>query len=138
MFGTHYYPHFSRLCAINGANVVAVDASSQRGLDEAMFTWAAADLIKVVLGQGLRSLPVLQGKEFDVVHSSDFVGFNPCPTLWSQLFNHGTRVDEFEKLFFQQAGELLTEGGVMYLGNHDKKGYFPILHTRRGNNIVQL
>ena len=136
MFTTRY-PHFSRLCAINGADVVAIDANPQSGFDETMFSWAQADLVNAVLGEGLKSLPILQGREFDIIYSADFVGVNPCPELPRQLARHGIGRAEFEKAFLQQAGELLTEGGVMSLDDYDEK-WLPNYYTRKGSDIVTL
>lgn len=133
MFGC-WYPHFSRLCAINKANVVAIDKNPQTGLDKIMFTWVVADLVMVVLEQRLNSLPTVRGKKFDLIYSSSFAGDNFCPELIQQLAVREVKLKEFKKAFLQQAGEVLAEDGVMFLGNHDKK-YLPLLYTRRGSNI---
>jgi hypothetical protein len=135
-YGT-WYPHFSRLCAINGANVVAIDVNPQRGLDETMFAWAQEDLVDVVLNGGLKSMPILQEKEFDIIHSANFVGTNFFPELPTQLSQHGVSMPDFEKTFAQQAKALLTEGGVIFLGDLDER-WDPIIYTKRESDVVTL
>lgn len=127
--GCIWYPQFARLCAINGADVVAIDFYPQRGLDQKLFTSADADLVNVVLGTGLKSMPVLAGREFDLIYSENFVGVNYYQDLFNRLTYKGIRMRDFEKAFLNQAGELLAEGGLLSLDTTDKNG-LPIRYTR--------
>lgn len=120
--GGMWYPQFARLCAINGADVVAIDFYPQRGLDQKLFTWADADLVNVVLGKGLRSVPVLAGREFDLIYSENFVGVNPYQDLVDRLVHKGIMMRDFEKALLNQAGELLAEGGLLSLDTTNTNG----------------
>lgn len=134
-----WYPHFSRLCAINGADVTAIDLNPQSGLDKTMFTWASENLVDVVLNGGLQGLQILQGKEFDLIHSANFIGFNFSPQLHDQLMLRGLSRCGFEEAFQDQARRLLTDGGVMSLSRSGSSDhYLPMVHTRRGSSFVQL
>lgn len=130
--GCIWYPQFARLCAINGADVVAVDFYPQRGLDQKLFTWADADLVNVVLGKGLKSMPVLAGREFDLIYSENFVGVNYFQDLFDRLVHKGIRMRDFEKALLNQAGELLAEGGLLSLDTTTKKG-LPAHYTKFKN-----
>lgn len=51
------------------------------------------------------------------------------------LHSYGLKVSDFDSLFFEQAADLLAEGGVMFLGLQDEKD---ILHTRIKDSIIRL
>lgn len=138
-FGDAWYPQFARLCALNGAEVLAIDINPQGGFDKELFTWVSADLVAVVVNGGLQSLPELQGKKFDLINSANFIGHNFCPELPNYLARHRVRMSDFEKYLADQAGELLAEGGAMYLGFRDPDNHYSqILHTRKGAEITLL
>lgn len=136
-FGYIWYPQFARLCAVNGADVVAIDSNPQRGLDQQLFTWAAEDLVAAVMDGGLGNLPVLQGKKFDLIDSANFIGGNYCPELPQQLSRYNIGVDDYEQRFANQAGTLLSEGGVMSLDIWDKN-FDRIIQTKRNGALVRL
>lgn len=137
IFGDMWYPQFSRLCALNGADVVAIDANPQRGHDKTLFAWVKADLVDVVLKQGLQSLPILKGKRFDLINSENFIGVNPYPSVRYKLAHYLMNMEEFERSFTNQAGELLAEGGIMSLNTKDKH-YNRLIYTRSKDGIIPL
>lgn len=113
--GATYEPHFSRLCAVNGAEVVAIDIRKQSEHDKMLFQPIEADLVQLVQEGQLAEIPELSGRRFDIIHSSAFVGWNPDPQLEGRL---GTRTEiaMFEEKLILECTKLLAEGGVM---SHD-------------------
>lgn len=136
-FGDIWYPQFARLCAVNGADVVAIDSCPQCGLDQQLFTWAAEDLVAAVIDGGLGSLPVLQGRQFDLINSANFIGANSCPELPHQLSRYHVGFDDYEQRFVDQTAGLLVKGGVMSLDLWDKK-LDHIIHTKENGALVRL
>ena len=108
-----YPPWFARLCSVFGANVVAIDVISQDEVDQSMFTCVQADLIEVVLGNGLDSVPELRNGKFDLIHASRFVGPNAAGEVIKELQRRGVTREEFEKKLKQQAKKLLANRGYM-------------------------
>jgi len=138
---TTWYPHFSRICAAHGADVVAIDINPQKGDDKTMFTWAQVDLVDVVLNQGLQSLQILKERKFDLIHSANFVGRNYYPELLSQLNERGVTMRQFENNFLEQAGTLLAEDGMMTIDTQDTRISFlfqSILYTKKQDVIIPL
>lgn len=132
-----WYPHFSRLCAINRAKVTAIDLNPQKGIDEVLFTSVKADLVEAVLGEGgLQSISALRRNKFDLIHTSNFVGVNRPRELENQLYSRGVEGVDFDRAFIQQAGSLLAGNGVMFLDDRDEKGH-RILYAKRGADIVR-
>lgn len=131
------YPQLARICAINGANVVAIDKQPQKGFDRELFEWAAADLVDAVLNHDLQNLPILQGRQFDIINSSNFLGANRDPFLQDQTWRKGRMLlEEFSEMLLSQAGKLLTEGGIMDLSMTDEKG--SRCYTRQQREILRL
>jgi len=138
---TTWYPHFSRLCATHGADVVAIDINPQKGDDKTMFTWAQADLVDVVLNQGLQNLQILKERKFDLIHSANFVGRNYYPELLFQLNERGVTMKRFEDNFLEQAGALLAEDGVMTIDTQDPcalSSFQSIFYTKKQDAIIPL
>lgn len=131
-----WYPHFARLCAINGADVVALDARPQVGIDRILFTSEVVDLVDAVLSRGLPSLPVLEGRKFDLIHSANFIGRNCLPQLPEQLSLKGVSLTEYSQALHDQAGSLLADGGIMNLVAD--VGYNQTFYTRQGSTVVEL
>lgn len=115
--GFRYDPHFSRLCAINGAEVVAIDIKIQSESDKMLFRSIEADLIPLVLEEKLSELEGLQGQQFDIIHSNDFAGRNPDPRLYTRL---GDKLVLFRHRLISECAKLLAEGGVMSLDTVDR------------------
>jgi SAM-dependent methyltransferase len=131
-FLSDWDPQFSRICAHNGARVIALDINTQSENDSKLFTWMKTDLVEVVLGGGLHSLPILQNKQFDLIHSSNFVGNNPSPDLEKRLSQLDVDTREFEMRLFAQAEEILAEGGAITLDPYEG------IYAKRGGKIVQI
>lgn len=110
-----YYPHFSRLCAVNGAEVVAIDIKPQSDYDKMLFKSIRADIARLVQEGQLSEISELSGKTFDIIHSSSFVGWNPDPALEHQLSYMRMELAEFEEKLILECLKLLAEGGVMSL-----------------------
>lgn len=129
-----WYPHFARLCAVNGAKVTAVDKLPQTGPDVELFHSVAADLLPIVM-EG-RLAEILDEKEYDVVHSASFVGVNADSDLLVRLRSLGIKEENFERKFFEQCASLLAEGGVMFLDQSDSKG--EAYYTKKEGKLVRL
>ncbi len=112
-------PHFSRFCAVNGAEVVAIDIRAQSDLDKLLFTTVQADLIPLVQQGRLAEVAELKGKKFDIIHSGSFVGFNPAPDLEWRLGGRDA-LRQFEKQLSYLCVQLLAEGGVISLDIRDR------------------
>lgn len=130
-----WYPHFARLCAINGANVTAVDITPQGGYDTRLFTATSTDLVSAVIADNLPSLPEIADHQFDIIHSSNFVGNMPH-YIMMQLIRLGVGIKEFEGRFFNQAGKLLAEEGIMSLDLRDQGKL--IYHTKKEGKLVRI
>lgn len=135
--GRTFSPDFARLCAVNGAHITAIDLKPQGNPDQQLFSWAAEDLVEAVMNESLASLPALQGKSFDLIHSSGFVGNNFSPDLTWQLSRYRIGLTDFEKLFVRQAGGLLAKKGIMRLGVADGVCR-EIYYTKWGKSIRHL
>lgn len=133
--GTVWYPHFARFCAINGAKVVAVDINPQQGLDRELFAWAQADLFEAVMNNRLASLPILRGREFDLIHSCAFAGVAPACELEDQCKLAEVTIREFETSMLRQVGVLLAENGTMTIGGLDDEGC-ALLYIKDGDRII--
>lgn len=129
-------PHFSRFCAAHDADVTALDIEPQEGLDQKLFRSAQVDLVDIVLGKGLSSIPLLLHKRFDLIHASNFIGLNPDPNLIKNLADRQVPFERFESMVFQQTGELLKEGGALSL-DFDNEG-LKLLHTKQNGKIIPL
>ncbi len=135
-FLKRYPPCFARICAINGAEVIAIDIHPQGEVDNQLFTGVRADLVEVVFGKGLQHHPALKDKKFDLIHSSDFVGLNSSPDLDRQLLNENMFIDIFERRLLFQCAILLAEGGIMTLdirGEH----LLPIFYRKTNGEIEE-
>lgn len=115
--GDNGAPWFARICAVNGANVVIADILPQSEADQKLFeSIIDEDIIPSVMSGQLAQLPQLQGRMFEIIHSMNLIGFNPDPGLERELKRQGINLAKFESCLVQQSKDLLTEGGVMYLG----------------------
>lgn len=130
-----WHPYFARLCAVNGAKVTALDIRPQSDLDAELFHSIPVDLIPVVT-EG-RLAEILDEKEYDFIHSSEFVGVNPAGELLALEMNSNFSVPDFEGRLFEQCSDLLAEGGVMYLDQVDEKGQ-GIYYTKKVGKIVRI
>lgn len=117
--GHIWYPHFSRICAVNGADVTAIDINEQKGFDETLFKSIRGEIISMVTGEGLPQHPILQGQKFDIIYSNNFVGSNISPWLQDGLHNKGITYDDFFSKLKQQSESILAEGGVLRLGDRE-------------------
>ena len=130
-------PHFSRLCAVNGARVVAMDINPQGPYDEKLFTGIKADIVDLVVNIGLPNHPGLQEASFDVIHSQQFVGGDPQPEVLSYLKSLGIDKEGFENKLLEQCGALLTEGGIMTIDRRNRH-YLPIFYRKLNGQIDEL
>ncbi|MFA5770789.1 MAG: hypothetical protein WC894_04835 [Patescibacteria group bacterium] len=108
-----YPPWFSRLYTVFDAEVIAIDVMHLGEEDRKMFTCVQADLIEIVMGDGLGSIPELKNKKFDLIHSSRFIGFNPPLEVVKELNRRGVTLDEFEMKLTDQAEKLLAPKGYI-------------------------
>lgn len=116
-----WIPAFSRLCAVNGADVVAIDKFPQGEGDAKLFRGLSADLVDMVMHKGLEDFlheASCDGR-FDLINSFAFIGANPFPGLRRAL---GLNYDKFTQALRDQAFNLLNSGGVMTLGYKDANG----------------
>lgn len=110
-----YYPHFARFCAINGAEVTAVDIVPQSDYDKMLFTAVRADIILLTRERRLFEVPKLKGKLFDIIHSSSFVGSNPAPSVQRQIGGlSGLAI--FEQKLLDECAKMIADGGIIDLG----------------------
>lgn len=109
----NFYPWLSRLCAVFGADVTAVDLLPQGDTDTSKFTSVQADVIETVLGSGLGSIPALSGNTFDLIISSRFVGFNPERGVVRKITHRGISMSNFKDMLQDQATQLLAPGGYI-------------------------
>lgn len=116
-----WIPAFSRLCAANGADVVAIDKFPQGEGDAKLFRGLPADLVDIVMHKGLEDFLHEASCDggFDLINSFAFIGFNPFPGLRRAL---GLNYDKFTQALRDQAFNLLNSGGVMILGYKDANG----------------
>ncbi len=110
---SEYPPWFSRTCAVFGAQVFSVDVKPQEGVDARLLHWVSADVIQTVISGGLRSIPILSGRTFDLIHSHRFVGSNPDFDALRVLSARGVQLDDFREKFLRQAYDLLAPDGYM-------------------------
>lgn len=108
-----YPPWFARLCSVFGANVVAIDVIPHGDVDQKMFACLQADLIEIVLGKGLDSIPELKNEKFDLIHAQRFVGSNAAGEVMRELQRRGVTREEFEEKLKQQAKKLLAKRGYI-------------------------
>lgn len=120
LFGDIWYPHFARLCAVNGAEVIAIDVAPQGPVDKELFTEVRADLVDVILNEGLPHHPALVGREFDVIFSKSTIGFTFAPRIQFRLENDGIHPQELQMRALEQCSVLLAEGGIMNLDIRDQ------------------
>ena len=144
--GSEYYrdfflqgwpPFFARLCAVNGANVIAIDICNQTELDQQLFACVKLDLIDAVMNSTLGNNPFLEGKNFDIIYCSNFVGGNPVPYLERDLVGVGIKQEGFERKLFSQCSNLLSEGGVMTLDLRDNQNWQKY-HKKIKGQIIDL
>lgn len=135
------YPHFARICAINGAIVTAIDKYPQLDFDKTLFTATEMNIVPPVLEGTFSQVPELQSAQFDMIQAEALVGQNPDPMLFEgqdhpKIFelqikdfvgkNKYVRVlgaKEFTELLKRQCAPLLAEDGVLYLGERDTSSY---------------
>lgn len=130
-----WHPYFARLCAVNGAKVTALDISPQSDLDAELFHGITVDLIPIVV-EG-RLAEILDEREYDFIHSSEFVGVNPAGELQVLEMNSSFSVRDFEGRLFAQCSALLSEGGVMCLDQADQNGQ-GVYYTKKAGEIVRI
>lgn len=130
-------PHFARLCAINGARVMAIDVNPQSKVDQELFDSIAANLVDVVLDRGLKNLPALKGSEFDIINSTNFVFFNFAPGLDGDLSRRGIEMKQFEEMLFAQTCEVLAVDGIMTLDQRESN-YEQIFYTKKRVDFRQF
>lgn len=126
-------PTFARLCTFNGAYVTVVDIKPQNERDIKTFKSITADLVTAVTEGKLGEL--VGEEKYDIIHSSFFVGYNPAPELWMRTVSSKFSIEDFQKLMFCKAFDLLSEGGVISLGEKDSKGGF-IVQTKKDGKPV--
>lgn len=131
-----FYPHFSRLCAVNGAKVVGIDVHSQSHQDEKLFTGIKTDIVGLVMEEGLHNHPALLGSSFDIIHSQNFVGWNAQPAVKDYLRSLGVTQEDFENRLLEQCGTLLSEGGIMTIDRRDSRS-LPIFYGRLNGQISE-
>lgn len=116
--GDEWPPTFTLLCAREGSKVVAVDQYPQDPRDcEPRIDFVHADIVESVRDGQLVRLPELRDGGFTIIHSAAFVGNFPDPRLG---LNMRERI-EFEQQLHDQLMPLLAPGGIMYLGQIDKR-----------------
>lgn len=130
-------PHFSRICALSGAKVIAIDLCPQTAKDLKLFKGLTQNLVVAVVENRLHKLPILKNKKFDLIHSSNFIGFNAPPQLEKQLSAIGISQSEFDKMLFDQASKLLAKNGLMMLDIRDNR-FDRVFHTNKQGIIVPL
>lgn len=135
------YPSFSRLCALLGANVTAVDIVDQSQFDQKLFKCVKLDLVEVILkGGGLDQHPEFKSRKFDIIHSLNFIGSNPDPGLLRELASlYWFPYRGFEDSLTKQAASLLEEGGVMFLGSYTigPEGLTDIYHVKKDGKLLE-
>lgn len=131
-----WQPFFARLCANNGAIVTAVDILPQTGSDKKLFHGVITDIVKTVMGGRLSQ--VVENINFDIIHSSSFVGVNPSPELQERLERLKIREGDFRQALLDQSFGLLSEGGIISLDekNPQKKEY--ISYAKKEGKLVEL
>lgn len=119
LVGMTYYPHFARLCAVNGAQVTALDIEAQSITDLMLFQGVKVDLIPLIIEERLSSLPQLQDRKFDIINCSNFVGRTPLRNLVYELRRRRVNLLSFEWSLLSQCFELIAEGGLISLQLED-------------------
>jgi len=134
-----YYPHFSRLCSLNGADVIAMDINPQGKLDQQLFTGVKVDIINLVMEGGLHNHPLLSKATFDIINSTNFVGWNMLPDVEDYLRSTTPRItrEEFENKLLKQCAELLSEEGIMTIDTRDRN-YMPIYYVKSEGQLIKL
>jgi SAM-dependent methyltransferase len=135
-----YPPHFARLCAMNGAEVVAIDVRDQSPWDLRLFDGVKADIAQLVASHRLTTLPNLDGKKFDLINSHGLVGSNPAEGMVTAILQNELILHEFEDKLKTQLEEVLNEQGVMMLGEEDRwtpNPPFYFIIYKKINGVVQ-
>ncbi len=122
--GHIWYPHFARLCAVNGADVTVVDKYLQGEIDRELITEVQIDLVEYVIHDELSNHPALRNRTFDIIHSANFIGPRADPGLANAIRSNtgGMPQRAFEMLMLKQCVPLLAPGGILDLDTVDKSG----------------
>lgn len=120
-----WLPYFARICSVNGAEVAAIDRFGQSEQDRKLFKSIREDIVELVADGRLKE--VLNGEKFDIVHSSNFVGYNTDPSIYDNyrevLKKRGLKMPfgifEFEDRLVEASKQLVAEGGIIDLHNKD-------------------
>lgn len=138
--GAGINPSFSYLCAVNGADVTAIDLFDYQGLDIKLFTPVKAEMVSLVMGNKFLSHPQINDRRFDLIHSRNFVGISWASELPKYLNKLKVSLEGFEEKLSNHCDDLLAEGGVSYLDRwHQLSPRISyIYHKKVGGKIVQF
>jgi len=129
-------PYFARICANNGASVTAVDIISQAGSDKSLLHGVTTDLVSAVMTGRLGQ--VVEGVNFDVIHSSSFIGANPSPELQERLERFRIKEGDFRQALLDQSLSFLSEGGIISFDERDFANRKQIYYTKKEGKLTQL
>lgn len=131
-----WYPHFARLCAVNGALVTAIDEYPQVGSDVKLLRGIRTNLIPAVVDGKLAELVGIQ-ERYDIIHSAAFVGYNFSPQLLNELRRLKISMEDFRQALFRQSFDLLAEGGIISLEEEDENREL-VYYTKKDGKLTQL
>ena len=121
---TYFPPIFARCCSVNGALVTAFDINYQIEPDGRLFTEVRTEIFSLIEDETLITHPAIQGKTFDIIHSSNFFSRNPDPNRYSHYFRKTKKrfhtTEKIEDVIRKQCVPILKDGGIIDLDEYDE------------------
>lgn len=108
-----YIAHFSRIAAINGALVDAVDIYPPLTPHEP-YHHINCDFVPYALKGGLSGIPGLRSDVYDIVEADGLFGWSPSLVLTRTLATHRQTPVRFQPILHARAFEMVAPGGVMH------------------------
>lgn len=133
-------PYFARLCAVNGAVVMAIDQGFWSDLDQKLFSSISVDIVPYILEDRLVDIEGLDAGSFDIVNSTNFIGSNPDPNIFEGLKRRRQKVPDiyiFENIAAAQMTTLLADGGIVDVDLEPMGRFREVYYRRIDDKVVR-